>query len=426
MSTNEEKYRAKSQELLEILKLSIYSKGDIIQKMKNMQTFAKFHQLEVDDLNEDDVLNIAQELQPFYDGLWEAKLVKDWKGKYQKLSLKTRKIYDQDEVKRDWQARQYSKGKYDEMMAYLDKEGFWLDELEARFNKYHEEQIYYADRKEYFLIWDEIVAKYQDRIFKTKRDIHQIGELQFNMVCCPAGEFWMGSKDGVGDHDERPQHQVRMNKEFWMGETQVTQELWQAVMGWNPSYYTGSSKLPVERISWYDGLVFCNKLSELEKFTPCFNLTNIEKYGNSITRANVEWLRNANGYRLPTEAEWEYSAKAGTELIYSGSNSVDGVAWCGHCKTSEVKGKKANTWGLFDMSGNVWEWCMDQWDENAYKSRSNGIENPILWSNSPCDRVARGGSYVLYADSCRVANRFWGSADYRRGYRGFRLLRCEP
>ena len=97
MSTNEEKYRAKSQELLEILKLSIYSKGDIIQKMKNMQTFAKLHQLEVDDLNEDDVLNIAQELQPFYDGLWEAKLVKDWKGKYQKLSLKTRKIYDKSD-----------------------------------------------------------------------------------------------------------------------------------------------------------------------------------------------------------------------------------------------------------------------------------------------------------------------------------------
>ena len=179
MSTNEneEKYSDKLQELLEMLKFSIYSKEEIIQKMRNMQTFAKFHQLEVDDVNEDDVLNIAQELQPFYDGLWGAKLVKDWKGKYQKLSLTTRNIYDEDEVKRDWQARQYSKGKYDEMMAYLDKEVHWLDELEARFKRYHKEQIYYADRKEYFLIWDEIVAKYQDRILK--RDTHQIGEVEF-------------------------------------------------------------------------------------------------------------------------------------------------------------------------------------------------------------------------------------------------------
>jgi formylglycine-generating enzyme required for sulfatase activity len=177
-------------------------------------------------------------------------------------------------------------------------------------------------------------------------------------------------------------------------------------------------------------LVFCNKLSELEKFTPCFNLTNIEKDGDSITKANVEWLRNANGYRLPTEAEWEYSAKAGTELIYSGSNNVDEVAWYygnpGR-KTYEVKGKEANAWGLYDMSGNVWEWCMDQWDQNAYKSRSNDIENPLLWSNFPCARVARGGSCWLNAVSCRVAYRSGYVADSRYDAdQGFRLLRCEP
>jgi formylglycine-generating enzyme required for sulfatase activity len=402
MSTNEEKYSDKLQELLEMLKFSIYSTEEIIQKMRNMQTFAKFHQLEVDDFNEDDILNIAQELQPFYDGLWEAKLVKDWKEKYQKLSLTTRKIYHQDEVKRDWQARQYSKGKYDEMMAYLDKEVHWLDELEARFKRYHEEQIYYADRKEFFLIWDEIVAKYQDQILK--RDTHQIGEVEFNMVYCPAGEFWMGNNIwGIDWESCNPKHQVKMNKRFWMGETQVNQELWQAVMGWKPSGCKGGSKLPIEKITWYDSLVFCNKLSELEKFTPCFNLTNIEKDGNSITKANVEWLRNANGYRLPTEAEWEYSVKAYSLLIDNGSNA----------------------WGLYDI-GNAWEWCMDQWDSNAYKSRSDGIENPILWSNSPCVRVVRGNSCRYDRYDYRVTERFSNAADDQSSLQSFRLLRCEP
>jgi formylglycine-generating enzyme required for sulfatase activity len=147
----------------------------------------------------------------------------------------------------------------------------------------------------------------------------------------------------------------------------------------------------------------------------------------------VEWNRNANGYRLPTESEWEYSTKAGTELIYSGSNHVDEVAWYdGNSKindnytTHKVKTKKANGWGLYDMSGNVWEWCMDNWDQNLYKSRVNGIENPILWKDSPYARVVRGGSYRNFADSCQVALRVWADADVRNNARGFRLLRCAP
>jgi sulfatase modifying factor 1 len=249
-------------------------------------------------------------------------------------------------------------------------------------------------------------------------------------------EFWMGSLDWAGYLDERPRHKVCISKGFWIGETQVTQELWQTVMGWNPSSFKGNIKLPVESVSWYDCLVFCNKLSELEGFTPCFTLKNIKKNGNHIKKATVEWHSDANGYRLPTEAEWEYCAKAGTEFRYSGSNNIDEVAWytenSGN-QTHEVKTKKANAWGLYDMTGNVWEWCMDQWDVNAYRHRTNGnienpisIENPIVWSNDPCARVLRGGSCRYGAVSCRVAFRYGFDPDNRSDYRGFRLLRCEP
>jgi formylglycine-generating enzyme required for sulfatase activity len=256
-------------------------------------------------------------------------------------------------------------------------------------------------------------------------------EARFNMVYCPKGEFWMGSEDGVGHKDERSRHKVKMTQGFWIGETQVTQELWKSVMGWNPSHfkYMFKRKNPVENMTWYDCLVFCNKLSKLEGFTPCFTLINIKKGWYSIDKANVEWNRNANGYRLPTEAEWEYCAKAGSELTYSGSNDVDEVAWYygnSGCKTHEVKTKKANGWGLYDMSGNVGEWCMDKWYNNAYQSRVNRIENPLLWENSPYARVVRGGSSGNLADYCRVAYRSGSEAGYRFKYRGFRLLRCEP
>jgi formylglycine-generating enzyme required for sulfatase activity len=158
-------------------------------------------------------------------------------------------------------------------------------------------------------------------------------------------------------------------------------------------------------------------------------LTNIEKDGNYIVKANVEWLRNTNGYRLPTEAEWEYSAKAGTELTYSGSNNIDQVSWYDRNsggETHEVKTKKANAWGLYDMSGNVREWCMDTFDENAYASRNNGIENPILWNPLSYVHVVRGGSCRNYSDFCRITSRGWSSASGRYNFLGFRLLRCEP
>jgi formylglycine-generating enzyme required for sulfatase activity len=428
MSAYEMLYINKRQELHEMLKFSIYSESDIIEKIRNIQAFANLHQLDAQPLDETMYLAMARELQPFYDLLWEAQLVKDWKAGYGKLSSRTRRDYGLDEVRRDWNGRRYSKGKYDEMMAYLNGVGYWLDELKDRFKQYEMSQIYYADRKEYLLNWEAIIEKYEHKILKRK--VHKIEDIEFNMIKCPKGEFWMGSKHGVGYYSEKPRHKVRMSQGMWMGETQVTQELWQVVMGWNPSHFKGSLKLPVESVTWYDCLVFCNKLSELEGFLPCFSLKNIEKDGNQIMKAIVEWNSNANGYRLPTEAEWEYCAKAGTELIYSGSNHLDEVAWYrdnSEHQTREVKTKKANVWGLSDMTGNVWEWCMDQWDSKAYKNRTNGnIENPLLWSNDPCAHIVRGGFYRRGASGCRVARRVRHRANFWSGSQGLRLLRCEP
>lgn len=272
----------------------------------------------------------------------------------------------------------------------------------------------------------------EKEVLSKNVDTRSINNIKFNMVYCPAGEFWMGSEVGVGINDERPRHRVKMAKGFWMGETQVTQELWQAVMGWNPSRFKGSAKLPAEGMTWYDCLVFCNQLSELEGFKPCYALSQITNDGKHITSAEVEWIRDANGYRLPTEAEWEYSAKAGTELTYSGSNSIDKVAWYygnsmvnGLYTTHDVKTKKANAWGLYDMTGNVGEWCHDMWDEEAYQNRVN-VENPVKWQNGPCARVVRGGSYGDGAGRGRVADRRWDDADARVVYWGLRLLRFEP
>jgi sulfatase modifying factor 1 len=258
--------------------------------------------------------------------------------------------------------------------------------------------------------------------------IRSINQVVFKMIICPKGSFWMGTKDYVQYNNEMPMHKVKMNKKLWMGETQVTQELWNMVMKWNPSTSKNNIKLPVDSVTWYDCLIFCNKLSELDGFVPCFSLTNIEMAGDHTIKATVEWNRNANGYRLPTEAEWEYCAKAGTELIYSGSNDITEVAWyreSSNNETHEVKTKKPNAWGLYDMSGNVSEWCMDQYDKKAYKDRKNknNVENPILWSNTPSTHILRGGSYLDSAVDCRVAVRHRFLSDRYLYWTGFRLVR---
>ena len=219
-----------------------------------------------------------------------------------------------------------------------------------------------------------------------------VNGVSFTMIPVEGGTFQMGSNDSDAYGDEQPVHQVTLSS-FSIGETEVTQELWQAVMGSNPSYLKGS-KLPVEQVSWNDCQTFIGKLNELTGKT----------------------------FRLPTEAEWEYAARGGSKsqgYIFSGSNTIGDVAWYtsnSGSTTHEVATKAANELGIYDMSGNVWEWCQD-W----YGDYSGGSQTNPTGPTSGSDRVVRGGSWYGIARSCRVSYRDGSTPTYSDYDLGFRL-----
>ncbi len=237
---------------------------------------------------------------------------------------------------------------------------------------------------------------------------------QKEMVSVEGGTFEMGSNDR--DSDEKPPHQVTVGS-FQIGKYEVTQELWESIMGGSPSNFKGGSK-PVESVSWYDAVEFCNKLSEKEGFQKAYS-------GNG---ENISCNFAANGYRLPTEAEWEYAARGGNkskDYTYSGSNIIDEVAWYTKNSGSSTRAsgnKKPNELGIYDMSGNVWEWCWDWYKGNYYSSSAH---TDPRGPNSGSDRVKRGGNCGSSADFCRVAIRYFYTPGYRNSDLGFRIVRTK-
>ncbi len=212
-----------------------------------------------------------------------------------------------------------------------------------------------------------------------------VNGVPFNMIRVEGGTFMMGATSEQGSDaadDEKPAHQVTLSS-YYMGETEVTQEMWQAVMGSNPPYFSGSQK-PLDQVSWDECQTFITKL-------------------NSLT---------GQRFRLPTEAEWEFAARGGNQnrgYKFAGGNTIDNVAWYrdnSNSQTHNVGTKRANELGLYDMSGNVEEWCQD-W----YGSYSSSSQTNPTGPSSGYSRVIRGGSRFLFARGCRVSIRSYYPPD---------------
>ncbi|MBK7868861.1 MAG: formylglycine-generating enzyme family protein [Ignavibacteriales bacterium] len=238
----------------------------------------------------------------------------------------------------------------------------------------------------------------------------QTKNLKPEMIKVEGGTFTMGSNDG--ERDEKPVHQVTVGS-FDIGKTEVTRELWESVMDNTSSNYIGDIK-PVASVNWLSVVEFCNKLSEKEGLKKAY----------SISGSSVTCDFNANGYRLPTEAEWEYAASGGKQskgYKYSGGNDIGSVAWYFDNSGGDpqnVATKLPNELGLYDMSGNVWEWCWDWYGDYTSSSQTNPEG-----ASGGTDRVFRGGSYDDYAKSCRVAKRLSGNPIRDSRTVGLRVVR---
>ena len=236
----------------------------------------------------------------------------------------------------------------------------------------------------------------QERQRREGVQVFNVHGVAFKMVRVVGGTFQMGatSEQGSDAYDsEKLVHSVTLS-DYYIGQTEVTQELWKAVMGSNPSYFTGDNRRPVENVSWNDCMEFIAKLNQL----------------------------TGKNFRLPTEAEWEYAARGGNKskgYKYSGSNNPDAIAWYDNNsgrETHPVAQKQSNESGLYDMSGNVWEWCADRYGDYS----SNSQTNPT-GASTGSRRVMRGGCWFSGARDVRVSDRLNCAPDDRFNNYGLRL-----
>lgn len=240
--------------------------------------------------------------------------------------------------------------------------------------------------------WESVAGPEAGKTFKDCPDCPEMVEI-------PAGSFAMGSSNA--EPDEKPLHSVTIAKPFAIGRTEVTQGQWRVVMGNNPSYFLDcGDNCPVEQVSWDDVQSFIKQLN----------------------------VKTGKQYRLPSEAEWEYACRAGNQQEYCGSDNADGVSWNGYNSGSfffktphPVASKQANGFGLYDMSGNVWEWVEDGYHDNYNGAPTDGS----AWMGGSL-HVLRGGSWGYDQPFSRAAARSKFGTNYRYYSYGFRLVRTLP
>jgi formylglycine-generating enzyme len=254
-----------------------------------------------------------------------------------------------------------------------------------------------------------------------------MGKVPYPMKQLEGGGFSMGTTVGeTFRHEDEQLHTVELTQSYMIGVFEVTQENWKAVLDLEPSFFRGCPSCPVERISWCDAVYFSNRLSELEGFEPYYLLPTAFELGMSSDLCNeksdrVKTNPKSSGFRLPTEAEWQFAAEGGGGFLYAGSNNPDTVAWYKNTsggRTHPVGAKPPNAYELYDMSGNVWEWC---WDWHQQYPTSHQVDP--MGATAGGSKVFRGGSWDFGKGGGRLNNRNQGMPGERSGYVGLRLAR---
>ena len=257
----------------------------------------------------------------------------------------------------------------------------------------------------------------QSKVKSTKPKTTPIDLTKFSLI--EGGSFMMGNNTGVEPH-ERPEHNVSISS-FYLAKTELTWDDYEKFCDSTKHYKPddmkwGKGTRPAVIVSWYDAVEYCNWLSKQQKLQPCYVIKDKE----------VTWLDTANGYRLPTEAEWEYAARGGSKskkTLYAGADKIDDVAWYeknSDNKTQPTAQKTANELGLYDMNGNVWEWVWDVYDGEYY--RKSPAENP-KGPGAGVYRVFRGGAWYNKVPYVTVSTRQYHSPEYRQNSVGFRIAR---